>query len=131
MLDPDVDGKFVDLPFESWNWFISSAWTSSHFEFLRVWVWRRVCWFLDRIFQTFQVLSSSSFSKIQNIELEFLQVWNLSFKTCRVFKFPVARSSTIDYICISFTSVWMPCWWIQNLAWILPIWNSVMSKHLT
>ena len=51
-------------------------------------------WVLAATFWVFQVLLSSRFSKLQTIKPEFQRVWNLSYKTCRVFEFGLARSST-------------------------------------
>ena len=51
-------------------------------------------WVLARTFWVFQVLLSSSFSKLQTIELEFHWVWNLSGTNSQVIEFWVACSST-------------------------------------
>ena len=48
-------------------------------------------------FSSISILSSLSFLKIQTFELELHWVWNLSSKTCRVFKFRLAHWSTAKY----------------------------------
>ena len=53
---------------------------------------------LAGIFWVFQVLSITSFSQIQNNELESHWAQNLSSKTRRVFEFQVACSSTSKYL---------------------------------